>query len=77
MRISAIAPVGSSTTAPVDPVRWQESYRVRAIKSEGAEKARKYQEVVECLQENPHRRRMRVIEVVSAPGVRPGMVHID
>ncbi len=77
MRIAAIAPVGSSTTTPVESVHWQESYRVRAVKAEGAEAARKFQEVIKRLEEQPHRRRMRVIEVVSAPGVRSGMVRVD
>ncbi len=78
MRISAIAPVGSTTAAPVDPIRWHESSRrVRSVEAQGAERARKFQDVIERLQEQPHRRRTRVMEVVSAPGVRPGPIYVD
>lgn len=78
MRISAIAPVGSSTAAPVDPVRWHDdSGRIRRVEAHQAERARKFQDVIERLQEQPHRRRTRVMEVVSAPGIRSGPVHVD
>ena len=73
MRISAIAPVGSTTAAPVDPVHWQESRRVQATRAREAS-GPSFDSVLEGLCERPHYRRTRVIEVVFAQGVRPGMI---
>lgn len=70
MRIAAIAPVGSSTAAPVDPIRWHESRRVRQVDPYESVRQREFADVLRRLEREPEQRRMRVIEVVAAPGVR-------
>jgi hypothetical protein len=78
LRISSIAPVTSSTAAPVDRVTWYDSSRrVRAVEANEAARSAAFQHTLERLQEHPHRRRMKVIEVVFARGIRPGLVKLE
>lgn len=77
MRISAIIPVGSPTAAPVDAVHWNESSRrVRPVEACAAEKVRTFQEVMDHLADKPYHKRTRVMEVVSARGIRSGHVRL-
>lgn len=69
MRISAISRVLSSTSAPVDRVSWHESNRVKAVRPEETMRQSTFRDVMDNLTQELHRRRTRVIEVVSAPGI--------
>ncbi|HAA54123.1 MAG TPA: hypothetical protein DCE42_05175 [Myxococcales bacterium] len=70
MRISAIGRVHRSNAERVDSIHWHESARrVQSIDAQEAARTETFRSVMDQLKEEPHRRRMRVMEVVSAPGV--------
>lgn len=77
MRIAAIAPVGRTGARPVDPISWYDaSTNVRAVEANEAAKRGAFQKVMEkqIEEEESHRARTRVLEVVFAPWISPGYV---
>ena len=73
MRVSGIARVDRSRSAPVDPVSWYEAARVQPVQPDLRVYRRDFAKVMAELEQELTLRKLRVIEVVFAPGVRPGI----
>lgn len=73
MRISAIVPVGRHIHSPVDAVGWYEqSKRVQHTAPKESAPKGAFLKVLQTMQEEQAKERMRVVEVVYAPGVHTG-----
>jgi hypothetical protein len=71
MRIGAIGRLGRGDTDRVDAVHWHEAEarRIRAIEAQQQIRVSQFHKVLEELAEEERPRKLRVIEVVSAPGI--------
>jgi hypothetical protein len=73
MRISAIVPVGRRVHSPVDAVGWHEqANRVHHAGRKESSPKGAFLKVLQTVQEESQRQRMRVVEVVYAPGMHNG-----
>ncbi len=74
MKVSGIARLNRAYPSAVDPISWYESARrVQPIQPEEKIYRKDFHKVMKELEEGAILRKLRVVEIVFAPGVRPGI----